>query len=147
MYRPSKSICNQISTKICFFRNLLHQNKICRFSISVKFRFLFLYKTMTKQAVYLNNIARKSGRRLHYLRQSAFKTHHCWRGLMTYPITFFPNPPTTFLTCSRGVRGENKPERKFTGYRTHNYQVVSRTCSPLSQPGGLPFGKVGILCM
>ena len=47
------------------FRNPLHQNKIRLFSISVKFLFLFLYKTMTKQAVYLNNIARNSGRRLH----------------------------------------------------------------------------------
>ena len=54
------------------FRNPLHQNKIRLFSISVEFRFRFLYKTMTKQTVYLNNIARKSGFRLHYLWQSAF---------------------------------------------------------------------------
>ena len=54
------------------FRNPLDQNKIRLFSISVKLRFRFLYKTMTKQTVYLNNIARKSGFRLHYLRQSAF---------------------------------------------------------------------------
>ena len=53
-------------------RNPLHQNKICLFSISVKFLFRFLYKTMTKQTVYLNNIARKSGCRMHYLRQSVF---------------------------------------------------------------------------
>ena len=31
-----------------------------------------LGKTMMKQTVYLNNIARNSGYRLHYLRQSAF---------------------------------------------------------------------------
>ena len=48
------------------FRNPLHQNKIRLLSISVKFlcRFFF-YKTMTKQTVYLNNITRKSGFRLH----------------------------------------------------------------------------------
>ena len=36
------------------------------------------------------------------------------------------------------VRGENTPERKFalTGDRTHNHQVRSLTCSPLSHPGG-----------
>ena len=35
------------------------------------------------------------------------------------------------------MRGENTPERKFasTGYQTHNHQVVSLTCSPLSHPG------------
>ena len=69
------------------FRNPLHQNKVRLFSISVKFRFRFLYKTMTKQTVYLNNIARKSGFRLHYLRQSAFQTHHYWRSLMTSPMS------------------------------------------------------------
>ena len=54
------------------FRNPLHQNKVRLFSILVKFLFRFLYKTITKQTVYLNDIARKSGCRLHYLRQSAF---------------------------------------------------------------------------
>ena len=35
-------------------------------------------------------------------------------------------------------RGERAPERKFapTGCRTHNHQVMSQTCSPLSHPGG-----------
>ena len=53
------------------FRNPLHQNKI-RFLFRLNFD--FLYKTMTKQTVYLNNITRNSGCRLHYqyLRQSAF---------------------------------------------------------------------------
>ena len=46
------------------FRNPLHQNKIRLFSTSVKFGFRFLNKTMTKQTVHLNNIARKSGCRL-----------------------------------------------------------------------------------
>ena len=68
------------------FRNPLHQNKICLFSILVRFWFWFLSKTMTKQTVYLNNIARKRECRLHYLKQSAFLTHHCWRGLMTSPM-------------------------------------------------------------
>ena len=55
------------------FRNTLHQNKI-RFLFRLNFDFGFFIKTMTKQTVYLNNIARKSGCRLHYeyLRQSAF---------------------------------------------------------------------------
>ena len=43
------------------FRNPSHNNKIRLFSILVKFGFQFLYKTMTKQTVYLNNLARKSG--------------------------------------------------------------------------------------
>ena len=55
-----------------FFRNPYHKNKIRLFSILVKFGFLFLYKTMTKQTVYLNNFARKSGFRFQFLRQSAF---------------------------------------------------------------------------
>ena len=52
-------------------RNPSHKNKIRLFSISVKFGFQFLYKTMTKQTVYLNNFARKSGFTLLFLRQSA----------------------------------------------------------------------------
>ena len=62
------------------FRNSSHKNKIRLFSISVKLLFRFLYKTMTKQTVYLHNFARKSGFRLQFLRQSSFKTQHCWRG-------------------------------------------------------------------
>ena len=49
------------STQRSVFRNLSHKNKIRLFSISVKFGFRFLYKTMTKQTVFLNNFARKSG--------------------------------------------------------------------------------------
>ena len=41
------------------FRNPLHKNKIRLFSISVKFLFLFLYKTMTKQTVYLKKYRKK----------------------------------------------------------------------------------------
>ena len=86
VYRLSKSICNQINTKTCFFRNPSHQNKYVYFLFRLNFDFGFFIKTKTKQTVYLNNIARKSGCRLHYLKQSAFETHHCWRGLMTSPI-------------------------------------------------------------
>ena len=37
------------------------------------------------------------------------------------------------------VRGANTPERKFdsTWYQTHNHQVMSQTCAPLSHLGGL----------
>ena len=42
--------------------------------------------------------------------------------------------------ASTKVRDENTPERKFawTGYRTHNHQVMSLTRSPLSHPDGGP---------
>ena len=53
------------------FRNPSYKNKICPFSNSVKFLFRFLYNTMTKQTEYLNNLARKSGFGLQFLRQSA----------------------------------------------------------------------------
>ena len=69
------------------FRNPSHMNKTRIFSISVKVLIWFLYKTMTKQTVYLNNFVRKSGFILQFLRQSAFYTRHRCRGLMTSPIT------------------------------------------------------------
>ena len=59
------------SIPISVFR-ISHKNKIRLFSISVKFGFRFLNKTMTKQTVYLNDFARKSGFRLQFLRQCAF---------------------------------------------------------------------------
>ena len=42
-----------------------------------------------------------------------------------------------FSRAAAEVRGENKPERKFTsnGCRTQNHQVMSPTCSPLSHLG------------
>ena len=55
---------------------------------------------MTKQTVYLNNMVRKSGCRLHYLRQSTFKTHHCWRGLMTSPVTLYFTIPACIAQWS-----------------------------------------------
>ena len=54
------------------FRNPSHKNKIGLFSILVKFGYGFFIKTMTKQTVYQNNFARKSGLGLQFLRQSAF---------------------------------------------------------------------------
>ena len=56
------------------FRNPSHKNKICLFSKKFQLNcdFGFFIKTMTKQTVYLNNFARKSGCRLQFLRQSAF---------------------------------------------------------------------------
>ena len=45
------------------FRNPSYKNKIRLFSISVKI-LISVYKTMTKQTVYLNNFARKIGFRL-----------------------------------------------------------------------------------
>ena len=68
------------------FRKSSYKNKIRLFSISVQFWFGFLYKTMMKQTVYLDNFARKSGFRLQFLKQSGFLTRHCWRGQMTSPI-------------------------------------------------------------
>ena len=46
-----------------------------------------------------------------------------------------------FSHASAEVRGENMPERNFasTGYRTHNHQIMSPTCSPLSYPVGKDF--------
>ena len=42
-----------------------------------------------------------------------------------------------FSHASAEVKGENVPERNFASTRsqTHNHQVMSLTCSPLSQLG------------
>ena len=51
----------------------------------------------------------------------------------------FPGFLTNRLLFSQAseVRGENQLERKFasTRYQTHNHQVMSQTCSPLTQLG------------
>ena len=51
---------------------------------------------------------------------------------------FFPKPPNTFLACfCRGERQKYAGKKvASTGDRTHNHQVMSLTCSPLSHPGG-----------
>ena len=54
------------------FRNPSHKKKILYFLFRLNFDIGFFIKTMTKQTVYLNNFARKSGFRLQFLRQSAF---------------------------------------------------------------------------
>ena len=64
---------------------------------------------------------------------------HVLPGFLTPVVTqlSFQNHRLLFSYASAGVRGENTPERKFalTGPRTHNQQVMSPTCSPLSHPG------------
>ena len=47
--------------------------------------------------------------------------------------SFFPKPPTTSLTCFSRGEGQNYAS---TGYKNHNHQIMSPTCSPLSHPGG-----------
>ena len=46
----------------------------------------------------------------------------------------FQSHQLLFLHASPEVRGKNMPERKFAsnGDQTHNYRVMSPTCSPLS---------------
>ena len=62
---------------------------------------------------------------------------HVFPGVLTLVLTqtSFPKPPTTFLMSASEARDENTLERKFVRalYRTHNYQVMSQTRSPLSQ--------------
>ena len=55
------------------FLNPSHKNKIRLFSISVKFGFRFLYKTMTKQTVYLNNLQEKVDLDCNFLGSLPFK--------------------------------------------------------------------------
>ena len=61
-------------------------------------------------------------------------------GFLTPVLTllFFQSHRLLFSHASAEVRGENTPERKVasTWDRTHNHQVMSPTCSPLSHPGG-----------
>ena len=60
-------------------------------------------------------------------------------GFLTPVLTllFFQSHRLLFSHASAEVRGENTPERKdaSTWNRTHNHQVMSPTCSPLSHPG------------
>ena len=61
-------------------------------------------------------------------------------GFLTPVLTqlSFQSHRLLFSHASAEVRGESTPERKFvsTGSPTRNHQVMSLTCSPLSQPGG-----------
>ena len=54
-----------------------------------------------------------------------------------YHNSSFQSHRLLFSHTSAEVRGENTPEIKFpsTRNRTHNYQVMSLTRSPLSHPG------------
>ena len=70
---------------------------------------------------------------------------HVFLGFLTPVLTqlSFQSHRPLFSHASAEVRGENTPERKVasTGDRTHNHQVESLTCSPLSHPSG---AKIGI---
>ena len=69
---------------------------------------------------------------------------HVFPGLLTPVLTqcTFQSHRLLCSPASAEVRGKNTPERKFasTGYRTHNHQVMSPTCSPPSHPGGSEAG-------
>ena len=71
---------------------------------------------------------------------------HVLPGFLTPVLTdyfSFQSHRLLFSHASAEVRGENTPERKVasTGDRTHNHQVMSRTRSPLSHPGGASASK------
>ena len=70
----------------------------------------------------------------------AVGTHIVFPGFLTPGLTqlSFQSHRLLFSHASEEVRGENKLERRFvsTRYQTHNHQVMSVTCSPLSYPGG-----------
>ena len=69
---------------------------------------------------------------------------HVFPGFLTPVLTQFSFQSHRLLCspASAEVRGENTSERKFScsGYRTHNHQVMSPTCSPLSHPCGSEVG-------
>ena len=67
-----------------------------------------------------------------------WRTCVSWLSHTSTNTTFFPKPPTTFLTCFRGER------RKYAGKKVHlkwvsnsQPQVMSQTHSPLRYPGGV----------
>ena len=66
---------------------------------------------------------------------------HVFPGFFTPVLTqiSFQNHRLLFSHDSAEMRGENTPEinSASTGSQTHNYQVMSPTCSPLSHPGGI----------
>ena len=66
-------------------------------------------------------------------------THMCFLAFShQYYWNFsFQSHRLLFSHASAEARCENMPERKFasTGDRTHNHQIMSPTCSPLSHPG------------
>ena len=65
--------------------------------------------------------------------------HVSWLSHTSTKTTFLSKATDYFSHfASSEVRGENTPERKVasTRDRTHNRQVMSQTCSPLSHLGG-----------
>ena len=67
--------------------------------------------------------------------------HVSWLSHTSTNSTFFPKPPTTFLTALAEVRGENTPERKCasTGYRSHNHQGHESDTLTTEPPGWANF--------
>ena len=65
---------------------------------------------------------------------------HVLPGFLTPVLTqlSFQSYQLLFSYASVEVRRKNTTERKFasTGFPTHNHQVMSKTSSPLSYPGG-----------
>ena len=65
---------------------------------------------------------------------------HVFPGFLTPVLTqlSFQSHRLLFSYASAEVKGENTPEKKFASgvNRTHNYQVMSPTRSPLSRAGG-----------
>ena len=64
---------------------------------------------------------------------------HVFPGFLTPVLTqiYFKSHRLLFSQASAEVTGENALERNFASTRsqTHNHQVMSLTCSPLSHPG------------
>ena len=69
---------------------------------------------------------------------------HVFPGFLTSGLTqlSFQSHRPLFSHAAAEVRGEKRPERNIAlkGYRTHNHQVMSPTCSPLSHAGGTEAG-------
>ena len=65
------------------------------------------------------------------------ETHMCFLAFShQYKYTFsFQSHRLLFSHASAEVRGENTPEGKFTGDRTHNHHVISLASSPPSHSG------------
>ena len=70
---------------------------------------------------------------------------HVFPGFLTPVQTqiSFQSHRLLFSYVSAEARGENTPKGKFTStvYRTHNHQVRSPTCLPLSHPVEVPVNK------
>ena len=72
---------------------------------------------------------------------------HVFPGFLIQVLTYLSlqSHRLLFSHASADVRGKNIMERRFasTGNQTHNHQIMSLTCSPLSHPEGAFVGKRG----